>query len=94
MHACHVGAISHDVKYIVCFLILLMFATTSSAQTGKVEAIQDMVQQGCSKKVAYEEALSLIRALYLTCVPGTKVTVYEKCLVKCLKLNSGVVIGR
>ncbi|WP_235046232.1 hypothetical protein [Bdellovibrio bacteriovorus] len=66
----------------------------ASAYAGKVESIQEVIVQECKKKISYEEALSLIRPLYLTCVPGTKVTVYDSCQVKCLKSNAGAVIGR
>ncbi|MGE9744917.1 hypothetical protein AB1A81_02290 [Bdellovibrio bacteriovorus] len=66
----------------------------TSAYAGKVESIQEVIEKKCRKKISYEEALSLIRPLYLTCVPGTKVTVYDSCQVKCLKPNSGAVIGR
>ncbi|UXR64953.1 hypothetical protein EZJ49_01650 [Bdellovibrio bacteriovorus] len=64
------------------------------AQAGKVESVQELLMETCKKKVSYEQALVLIRPLYLTCVPGTKVAVGEKCQVKCLKPNAGAVIGR
>ena len=64
------------------------------AKASKVESVQDLLMTSCKKKVSYEQALALIRPLYLTCVPGTKVTVGEKCQVKCLKANSGALIGR
>lgn len=64
------------------------------ANAGKVESIQELLMETCKKKVSYEQALALIRPLYLTCVPGTKVKFGEDCLVKCLKPNAGAVIGR
>lgn len=79
--------------YSVFVMTVLMLGPTS-AYAGKVESIQEVIDKECRKKISYETALSLIRPLYLTCVPGTKVTVYDKCQVKCLKSNAGAVIGR
>ncbi|CAE78475.1 hypothetical protein predicted by Glimmer/Critica [Bdellovibrio bacteriovorus HD100] len=75
-------------------VMTFMVLGPTSAYAGKVESIQEVIEKKCRKKISYEEALSLIRPLYLTCVPGTKVTVYDSCQVKCLKPNSGAVIGR
>lgn len=79
--------------YSVFVMSVLMLGPTS-AYAGKVESIQEVIDKECRKKISYEAALSLIRPLYLTCVPGTKVTVYDSCQVKCLKSNAGAVIGR
>lgn len=64
------------------------------AKAGKVESVQELLMETCKRKVSYEQALVLVHPLYLTCVPGTKIKVVEKCQVKCLKPNSGVVSGR
>ncbi|WP_374077438.1 hypothetical protein [Bdellovibrio bacteriovorus] len=64
------------------------------AVAGKVESVQEVLKKECSQGVTYDQALALIRALYLTCIPGTQVVVSNKCKVRCLKPNSGAVIGR
>lgn len=75
-------------------LFFIVIGISGPAQAGKVETIQETLQGSCNVKLSYEAALGLLRPLYLTCVPGTKVTVLDKCQVKCLKANSGAVIGR
>lgn len=84
----------NPMKLLLLAGIMGLMLGPSSASAGKVESIQEVVSQECKKRISYEEALSLIRPMYLTCVPGTKVKVYGKCQVKCLKANSGAVIGR
>ncbi len=80
--------------FLSVFMTITVVLGPTSAYAGKVESIQEVIEKECKKKISYEEALSMIRPLYLTCVPGTKVTVYEICQVKCLKSNAGAVIGR
>lgn len=79
---------------LVYFFLSIGVLFSGPAYAGKVETIQDTIQNSCNVKLSYEAALGLLRPLYLTCVPGTKVTVLDKCQVKCLKANSGAVIGR
>ncbi|WP_295900078.1 hypothetical protein [uncultured Bdellovibrio sp.] len=76
------------------FLIVALLSLKSPAYAGKVESVQDVMKKQCSKHVSHQQALSLIRPLYLTCIPGTLVSVDEKCKVQCLKSNAGAVIGR
>jgi len=75
-------------------LLLLPLFLAPAAHAGKVETIQQVLARQCDKKVRYEDALTLVRLLYLSCIPGTYVNVDEKCRVACLKPNSGAVIGR
>lgn len=82
-------------RVMLIFLLgFLGWQPLSLAKTTKVELIQELMQEECHKKISYESALALIRPLYLTCVPGTKVSIGTKCELNCLKANSGVVIGR
>lgn len=74
--------------------IIALFSWTFPAEAGKVESVQEIVKKECSQSVTYDQALALIRALYLSCIPGTQVVVSNKCKVRCLKPNSGAVIGR
>lgn len=74
--------------------VIALFAWNFPAEAGKVESVQEILKKECSQSVTYDEALALIRALYLSCIPGTHVIVREKCKVRCLKPNSGAVIGR
>ena len=86
----------------VVLLLGIYFAAPSLFAANKVETIQGIILQECKKKASYDAALAMIRPLYLTCVPGTKVTVQlaakgkedGSCRLNCLKPNSGVVIGR
>lgn len=69
-------------------------AFSPGVQAGKVENVQDAMKKQCKKKVSYDEALRLMRSLYLSCIPETKVKISSACSVECLKSNSGAVLGR
>ncbi|WII70646.1 hypothetical protein QJS83_09265 [Bdellovibrio sp. 22V] len=73
--------------------LLILISLVPRAYAGKVESVQEALVKQCQRKVSNEEALSLVRSLYLSCIPGTLVKVDETCKVICLKPNSGV-IGR
>lgn len=76
-------------------LVSSFFCLTSSfAHAGKVEIVQRTVKVQCGQDLATEEALQLVKELYLNCVPDTKIEVNEKCSVVCLRENIGVVVGR
>jgi hypothetical protein len=74
---------------------LLMTAALSSvpAYAGKVESVQEAIKKSCSKDVPSDEALRLVKSLFSSCVPGSKVEV-DGCKVDCLKENSGAVVGQ
>lgn len=65
----------------------------SFAKAGKVEMVQEEVKKACGKDVPKEDALRLVKNLFLSCVPGDKVDV-DGCKVSCLKENSGAVVGQ
>ena len=75
-------------------LVLFALAMSSSAQAGKIEAVQDIVKKECGKVLASEEALRLVKELFLSCVPSTKVEIQGLCKVSCLRENAGVVVGQ
>lgn len=77
------------IKFIF-FSVLLQFST---AQAGKVEDVQAAVKEACSKDIDKAEALRLVKTLALNCIPGSKVDV-TGCDVKCLKENTGSVVGQ
>lgn len=83
---------------IICLLLSVAIVSNAGLPSynnqGKTETIQEMLESECKTKATDEEALLLIRALYLTCVPGTKVFLDENCEVKCLKASGGEVVGR
>lgn len=62
------------------------------AHAGKVEDVQGAVKTACGKDLASADALRLVKDLFLNCTPGAKVDV-EGCQVKCLKDNTGAVVG-
>jgi len=80
--------------------MVLMMATLSiifsalSAHAGKVEDVQAAVKKSCAKDVPGDEALRLVKNLFLSCVPGSKVELDGGCKVDCLKENSGAVVGQ
>ena len=71
-------------------VVLLMAAPAKAVN--KVETIRDLVRAECKTRVAFDAALAMIRPLYLTCVPGTKVNVSKSCSLDCLKAWCSVAI--
>lgn len=65
----------------------------SLAHAGKVEDVQGQMKKDCSKDVSSADALRLVKDLFLSCTPNTKVAV-EGCQVSCLKENAGAVVGK
>ena len=80
--------------------ILLVLASAtfllmgSSAHAGKVESVQEAVKKSCAKDIPSDEALGLVKNLFLSCTPGSKVDLDGGCSVDCLKQNSGAVVGQ
>ncbi|KYG67129.1 hypothetical protein AZI86_08955 [Bdellovibrio bacteriovorus] len=76
---------------------VLVLNTPVVAFASKIEKIQKALKEECQVGVSSKKALTLIRPLYLTCVPGTKVSLQsdeDRCDVKCLKGNSNVIVER
>ena len=74
-------------------LVIAAALLSSTAHAGKVESVQEAVKKACSKDVPGDEALRLVKNLFLSCVPGSKVDV-DGCKVDCLKENAGAVVGQ
>lgn len=74
-------------------LFFLTFGCSQLVLAGKLESVQKVVKEQCQRDLSAHEALKKIRDLYLTCVPGTKVSV-DDCKINCLRENSGVIMGR
>lgn len=81
-------------KYVSFTILMIFLAASPNARAGKVENVQDAMKKQCKQKVSYDEALRLMRSLYLSCIPDTKVKISSSCSVECLKSNSGAVLGR
>lgn len=80
-------------KKIILFPVVTSFLLIGSlAHAGKVEDVQAAVKSACSKDVGSADALRLVKDLFLNCTPGSKVDI-EGCQVKCLKDNTGAVVG-
>lgn len=61
--------------------------------TGKAEEVQENVKKVCGKDIPADEALRLVKSLFLSCAPGQKVDI-NGCQVPCLKNNAGAVVGQ
>lgn len=75
------------------FLVASTLAISFSAYAGKVESVQAEVKKSCNKDISSEEALPLVKSIFLSCSPGSKVDTPLGCKVNCLKENSGAVVG-
>ena len=80
-------------NWVVVTLSICALLSGKAFADGKVESVQAAVKKACSKDVPGDEALRLVKSLYLSCVPGDKVDV-DGCKVACLKENSGAVVGQ
>lgn len=80
-------------KKIFTALIAVAFFS-SPAFAGKVESVQEAVKKSCGKDIPADEALRLVKNLFLSCTPGTKVDLEGLCPADCLKENSGAVVGQ
>ncbi len=78
-------------KRISLCLVLVAFALPSMA--GKVEEAQKVVKDTCAKDIDKDTAVRLVKELFLSCSPGSKVDV-QGCSVPCQKSTSGAVIGQ
>lgn len=80
-------------KTTMMMAILPIMLSGKMAFAGKVEDVQTEVKKACGKDLPKEDALRLVKNLFLSCVPGDKVDV-DGCKVSCLKENSGAVVGQ
>ncbi|HEX7674763.1 MAG TPA: hypothetical protein VF412_11365 [Bdellovibrio sp.] len=80
-------------NWVLLTLSCLILISGRAFAEGKVEAVQVAVKKACSKDIPNDEALRLVKGLFLSCVPGDKVDV-DGCKVPCLKENSGAVVGQ
>ncbi len=80
-------------KFIVVVTLPIIFFGLFAQAQSKVEAVQKEVTKACGKELGKDEALRMVKNLFLSCVPGDKVDV-EGCKVNCLKENSGAVVGQ
>ncbi len=74
-------------------LALAIFYGSPTAHAGKVDDVKAAMKKFCSREVENNEALRLVKSLYLTCVSGQKVNI-NGCLMECLKENTGAVVGK
>lgn len=74
--------------------LLMLLGRVSVGNDGKVETVKEVLLRDCKMKVSDEEALRYVRDLFLVCIPRSKVTIKDNCVVRCLKPNPGVVVGR
>lgn len=74
-------------------IVLTVLLAGLSAEAGKVENVQEEVKKSCGKDITSDEALKMVKSMYLSCTPGTKVDTDLGCKVQCLKENSGAVVG-
>lgn len=81
------------VRTVSVSLLLAAALLSAPAHAGKVESVQEAMKKACSKDVPNDEALRLVKNLFLSCVPGSKVDI-DGCKVDCLKENSGAVVGQ
>lgn len=75
-----------NLKFLNFVFVGMLLASASTAKASKIEIVQNILKQECKIKVNPKKALTLIRPLYLTCVPGTEVSVGQ-CNVKCLRTD-------
>lgn len=80
-------------KTIMVMAALPIMLAGQMAFAGKVEDVQAEVKKACGKDLPKEDALRMVKNLFLSCVPGDKVDV-DGCKVSCLKENSGAVVGQ
>ena len=80
-------------KIFVVVVAAVLSCAGNLAFAGKVEDVQAEVKKSCAKDLPKEDALRLVKNLFLSCVPGDKVDV-DGCKVACLKENSGAVVGQ
>lgn len=71
----------------------LVILSGEIAFASKADAVRDAFKTACSKDVPADAALRMVKDLYLSCTPGTKVSL-DGCQVPCLKDNAGAVVGQ
>lgn len=77
----------------ICLLVAIYFIFGQSAFAGKIDDVQTQLMVDCHKEISSQQALPLVKTLFLTCTPKTKVVI-DGCNVNCLKGNIGAVVGK
>ncbi len=75
----------------VMFLLMLIFAIVPASHAGKVDDVKKAVKDKCSKELP-EDSLMDSAMKAFDCQPSQDVTI-QGCTIKCLKANSGNVVG-
>ena len=73
-------------------LILIVLLLPLGASAGKADKIVAAAKNDCNKEVTRLGATKLIKRVYLTCNPGTKVDIGD-CQIDCMKKRRGAVVG-
>ena len=60
---------------------------------GIIQEVQVAVRSACKKELNDEDALRLVKDLYLFCVAGQNVEI-DNCNVPCMKQTAGAVVGK
>ncbi|HEX7674775.1 MAG TPA: hypothetical protein VF412_11425 [Bdellovibrio sp.] len=81
-------------RVILLIAIFNTFLAIQPAHAGKTEDIQAEVKKVCGKDISSNDALRLVKQLYLACTEGTKVEVEAGCSLNCMKSAGGKVIGQ
>lgn len=72
--------------------VLAALLATSPSHAGRIETVKETVKNTCNKEVDDKTALDLVKKAFLSCTPGQDVDA-GGCKIKCLKENSGAVVG-
>lgn len=73
-------------------IVLALVAFAGSAYAGKTDDIVVAAKSNCSKDLTKQQALKLIKKVFLTCKSGAKVDI-GGCQISCMKANTGSIVG-
>lgn len=73
-------------------IVSAVLALSTPAFAGKADDIAGAAKAGCGKEVTKAQALKLIKKVFLTCKSGSQVDI-GGCQIKCMKENTGAVVG-
>jgi hypothetical protein len=75
----------------ISVLVLGMMWVPSAHSEGKVDAVKEAVKKQCGKELDPADVMSTVMKVF-DCSPNSEVKVGD-CTIKCLKGNSGNVVG-
>lgn len=78
----------------ITFLTFIICVTSSASANVKFARVKSLVSQECKQTISDQETLRLVKSLYLTCIPQSKVKVSPECTLDCLKEAQEAVVGR